>query len=50
MDNPDLAYELKQRNLRFAHTRSWDKVASQFCTLYNKMMDETSNEDFDDFT
>jgi glycosyltransferase involved in cell wall biosynthesis len=50
MDNPDLAYELKQRNLRFAHTRSWDRVASQFCLLYNNLMDDNLNENFVDFT
>jgi glycosyltransferase involved in cell wall biosynthesis len=50
IDNPELAYKLKEQNLQFAHTRSWDRVASQFCSLYSQMMDGRLNEDFADFT
>lgn len=35
IDDPQLAYELKERNLHFATARSWDKVADQFCSLYS---------------
>jgi glycosyltransferase involved in cell wall biosynthesis len=39
IDDPELAYELKERNLVFAHARSWDKVADQFCSLYTHIME-----------
>ncbi|MCW3994702.1 MAG: glycosyltransferase [Candidatus Bathyarchaeota archaeon] len=39
IDDPKLALELKERNLNFAHSRSWDKVATNFCNLYSELMD-----------
>jgi glycosyltransferase involved in cell wall biosynthesis len=50
IDNPELADELKERNLHFAHSRSWDKVASQFCTLYSQITERKATEDTADFT
>jgi glycosyltransferase involved in cell wall biosynthesis len=37
IDNPKLALELKERNISFANSRSWDKVASSFCSLYEEL-------------
>lgn len=36
--NPNLASELKERNLRFARGRTWDKIASSFCKVYKQVM------------
>jgi glycosyltransferase involved in cell wall biosynthesis len=37
IDNPTLASELKERNLEFANTRTWDKVANSFSDLYDEL-------------
>lgn len=41
IDNPSLASQLKERSLSFASTRTWDKVATSFSSLY----DEISSKD-----
>jgi glycosyltransferase involved in cell wall biosynthesis len=38
VDNPKLASELRQRNITFASSRSWEIVASQFCALYEELL------------
>ena len=38
VDNPKLALELRQRNINFASSRSWEIVASQFCSLYEELL------------
>ncbi len=38
LDKPELAFELRQRNINFAGSRSWDVVASQFCSLYEELL------------
>jgi glycosyltransferase involved in cell wall biosynthesis len=40
IDNRELAEELRERNLIFANSRSWDTVASNFCNLYNDVMEK----------
>lgn len=40
MDNQELARELRERNINFAHERSWDIVASSFCSLYNDVLEQ----------
>ena len=37
LNNPDLARELRERNLRFAQERTWDKIASLFCKVYEQI-------------
>jgi len=37
LDKPDLARELGERSLRFAQGRTWDKIASLFCTVYKQI-------------
>ncbi len=39
VDNPQLALQLRQRNINFASSRSWEVVASQFCSLYEELLD-----------
>ena len=39
IDNPKLALELKERNINFANSRSWNIVASHFCSLYEELLD-----------
>ncbi|MBE3138350.1 MAG: glycosyltransferase [Actinobacteria bacterium] len=38
IDNPKLALELKERNINFANSRSWNIVASNFCSLYEELL------------
>ncbi len=40
IDNPKLALKLKERNLSFASARSWENVASRFCDLYEKVLED----------
>jgi glycosyltransferase involved in cell wall biosynthesis len=40
IDDRELAAELRQRNLTFANARSWDTVASNFCSLYNDILEK----------
>lgn len=37
LNNPDLAHELRERNLRFAQRRTWNKVALSFCEVYKEI-------------
>jgi glycosyltransferase involved in cell wall biosynthesis len=39
IDNPDLASQLRERNLNFANSRSWNTVALSFCNLYNDILE-----------
>lgn len=39
IDNPKLAVELRERNIKFANLRSWGVVASNFCALYNELIE-----------
>lgn len=38
MSNPNLALKLKEQNQYFSHTRTWDKIASSFCELYDELL------------
>jgi glycosyltransferase involved in cell wall biosynthesis len=38
IDNQKLALELRDRNFNFANSRSWEKVAIDFCALYNELL------------
>ncbi len=38
IDNPRLALELKERNITFAASRSWNIVAEHFCSLYEELL------------
>lgn len=40
IDNPKLALELREKNFTFASSRSWDVVASHFCSLYDELLDK----------
>lgn len=44
IDNPGLTVKLKERNLQFARRRSWDIIASSFCTLYKELLTNEKNE------
>jgi glycosyltransferase involved in cell wall biosynthesis len=38
IDSPKLALELKERNINFASARTWNIVASNFCSLYEELL------------
>jgi len=40
LNNPNLARELRERNLRFTQGRTWDKIASLFCKVYEQVRRE----------
>ena len=39
LDRTTLVQELRNKNNCFAKQRSWDVIASQFCTLYANLLD-----------
>lgn len=43
IDNPNLALKLREQNLYFAAKRTWDIVASRFCTLYSELLNRSEN-------
>lgn len=43
-DNPKLALELRERNITFATSRSWNIVAEHFCSLYEELLHRQKKE------
>ncbi|MGF3522086.1 MAG: glycosyltransferase, partial [Candidatus Bathyarchaeia archaeon] len=40
IDDPQLALELRERNINFANSRQWNAIASSFCSLYKDLLEE----------